>query len=150
MGVLYFLSVSRRSSSRRFVRKRAPGVSRNPPCPLEPPRPHLRVLALPWVHKGTSRLRGRMGGLLGSVAPRGKKNWSVRGRTGDRTRDLLYACVRGARRRRGLKTGIIPLCWNLFTGLTIRPSVPKLKFIGGGERSFGLHTCGEKCFFAKR
>ena len=37
----------------------------------------------------------------------------------------------------------------LLTGLTIRPSVPKLKFIGGGERSFGLHTCGEKCFSRK-
>ena len=89
-------------------------------------------------------------GVFGLAYPQGAKKIGAFGaEPGIEPGTSCMLALRGARRRRGPKTGIIPLCWNLFTGLTIRPSVPKLKFIGGGERSFGLHTCGEKCFVRK-
>ena len=77
-----------------LVRKRAPGVSCS--CPVNTGAPvasSTRYLDA----MGTSSTVA-IGGIWGSIAPRDKKI-SV-GRTGDRTRDLLYACVRGAWRAR--------------------------------------------------
>ena len=87
---------------------------------------------------------------MGSTGPRGKKNWSVRGRTGDRTRDLLYACV--ARRAAPARTQNRNHTSMLepFYGFDHSAECPKAKIYRWRRKIFRpAHLWGE-VFFTKR
>ena len=67
-------------------------------------------------------------GVFGLAYPQGAKKIGAFGaEPGIEPGTSCMLALRGARRRRGPKTGIIPLCWNPFDGFDHSAECPKAK-----------------------